>query len=160
MRSWRGDQLRRQIDAQPRQQLHHVGRPAGSHRRGAEGIFQNQVPADDPGEEFAQGRVAIGVGRSGDGNQRGEFGVTQAGESARNPGKDERQHDGRPGVQGRHRSRQHENAGADDGPDAERDQIGGPQRALEGVLANLVALLLDHVEGLFGEKIRHGLCAA
>ena len=160
MRSRRGDPLRGQGDAQPSEQLHDISGPAGGHRRGAEGIFENQVPADDPGNELAQGRVAVGVSRSSDGNQRGEFRVTQAGESTRNSGKSEGQHDGRAGVQSRHRSRQHEDAGADDGPDSERDQIRGAESAFEGVLAHFVTLLLDHVEGLLDERIRHSLCAA
>src|SRR5580658_6519033 len=76
--SRRGDPLWREIDAEPSEQLHDISGPAGGYRRGAEGIFENQVPADDPGNEFAQGRVAIGISRARDRNQRGEFGVTQA----------------------------------------------------------------------------------
>ncbi len=48
----------------------------------AEGVLQNQVPADDPGHQFAQSGVGVGVSRAGDGNHRGQFGVAKPGEDA------------------------------------------------------------------------------
>ena len=45
-------------------------------------IFQDQVPADDPGNQFAQRRVRIGVRAARDGNHRGQFRVAQARQAA------------------------------------------------------------------------------
>ncbi len=48
----------------------------------ADHIFQDQIPADDPGKNLAQGRVGIGVGAARDGNHRSQFGIAQAGKTA------------------------------------------------------------------------------
>ena len=56
-----------------------------------EGVFEDEVPADDPGDEFAQGGVGVGVGRAGDGDHAGEFGVAEAGERADERDEDERE---------------------------------------------------------------------
>ena len=48
----------------------------------ADYILEDQVPADNPGENFAECRVGIRVGAARDGNHRGQFGVAQAGEAA------------------------------------------------------------------------------
>ena len=45
-------------------------------------VFQNQIPADNPRENFAQNRVGVGVGAARDRNHRGQFGETQAREQA------------------------------------------------------------------------------
>ncbi len=47
-----------------------------------EGVFEDQVPADDPGDKFAESGVGVGVGGTGDGNHRSQFGVAEAGEDA------------------------------------------------------------------------------
>ena len=70
--------LRRKIDAVVLEEGDQSAAPAGGDGSGAEGVLEDQVPADDPGEDLAQGRVAVGVGRAGDGNERGEFGVAEA----------------------------------------------------------------------------------
>ncbi len=62
-------------------------------RRRGDGVFENQIPADDPGDQFAHGRVGISVGAAGDGNHRREFGVTKAGKRAADAGDDKREHD-------------------------------------------------------------------
>ena len=48
-----------------------------------DGVFQDQVPPDDPGEDFAQGRVRVGIGAAGDRNHGGQLGVAQAPRSRR-----------------------------------------------------------------------------
>src|SRR6185312_1188642 len=48
----------------------------------ADGVFQDEVPADDPGKNFAEGGVRVGVGAAGDGNHGGEFRIAQAGKGA------------------------------------------------------------------------------
>ena len=48
----------------------------------ADGIFENQIPADDPGEDFAQRGVGIGIGAAGDGDHGGKLRVTKTGKAA------------------------------------------------------------------------------
>src|SRR3954451_1765072 len=48
----------------------------------ADSVFEDEVPADDPGDEFAHGGVRVGIRAAGDGNHRGEFGVTERSECA------------------------------------------------------------------------------
>ena len=59
-----------------------VVRPAVGHRGRGHGVLEDQVPADDPGEQLAQGGVGVGVGGAGDRHHRGELGVAQRGEDA------------------------------------------------------------------------------
>ena len=75
---------------QPQQRLEITG-PADRHDRDDQRIFEQQIPADDPGDEFAKHRVSIGVGAAGDWNHRGEFGVAQGGRAAGDAGDDEGQ---------------------------------------------------------------------
>ena len=65
--------LRRQIDPVVLEKCHQCAAPAAGHRGRAESIFEDQVPADDPGKDLTQRGVAVGVGRAGDGDQRSEF---------------------------------------------------------------------------------------
>ena len=55
------------------QERHDVRRPAHRHRRGAERVLEDQVPADDPRDQLAERRVAVGVGGAGDRHRRGEL---------------------------------------------------------------------------------------
>ena len=124
----------RQLDPVHVQQLHHVARPA--HRNGgrAHGVFQHQVPADDPRQQFAHGGVGVGVGAAGDRNHGGEFAVAHAGEGAADGRDHEREHHRRPGVIRRGDAGQREQARADDGADPQRDQVDRPQRAFQVML--------------------------
>ena len=47
----------------------------------ADGVFENQIPADDPGEDFAQRGVGIGIGAAGDGDHGGQLRVTKTGKT-------------------------------------------------------------------------------
>ncbi len=76
------DPHQRRMQAEPVQQIDNVGGKAHADAHVAEGVFENQIPADDPGDQLAQGGVGIGVGRAGDGNHGRQFGVTEAGEDA------------------------------------------------------------------------------
>ncbi len=73
----RRDQSRRDANPEILQKAEKVAAPAGGDRGGSEGIFQNQIPADDPGKQLSQGGVAVGVGRTGNRNQRGKLRVAQ-----------------------------------------------------------------------------------
>ena len=123
-RAGRRRERRREVDAdEVVQETREVAAPADRDRRRAERVLEDQVPADDPGEELAERRVAVGVGRAGNRHGRRELRVAEAGERRRDAREDHREHDGRAGVGGRDLAGQDEDAGADDGADAERDEV-------------------------------------
>ena len=122
------------MDAEAVQEAHDIARPADGDRGGAERVFQNQIPADDPGDEFAHRRVGIGVGAAGDGHGRSHLGIAQAGKRAGDAADDEREHDGRAGIASGGLTGQHKDAGADDCADAEGHQVQGAQGALQPML--------------------------
>ncbi len=110
--------LWREVDAVVLKESDQGRAPTRSHGSGAKSVFQDKVPADDPGENLAQRGVAIGVGRTGNGYQRGEFGVTQAGEAAGDAGKNIREDDSGSGKLRRGGPGNNEDSGADDCADA------------------------------------------
>ncbi len=109
--------------------------PADGHGRRADGIFEDQIPADDPGQEFAHGCVGICVGAAGDGNHGSEFAITKSCKAAADRSRNERKHDCGAGMGGGGYTGQRENARADDGADAESDECRWTQRPLERMLA-------------------------
>jgi hypothetical protein len=138
---------RRQRDPEVAQQLVEVARPADRHGRRAEGEFEDEVPADDPGHELAEGGVGERVGRAGDRHGGGELRVAERGQPADDAGDDEG--DGRRRARGglRDHTGQHEDAGADDDADAEHREIERGQMALELVL-RVVGVLDRVLDGL------------
>ena len=64
-----GRVLRRNRYTKVLQEAYEISAPSGSHRRSAEGVLQHQVPSDDPGKNFAQSGVPVGVSRTGDRDQ-------------------------------------------------------------------------------------------
>ena len=125
---------------------HHLERlvevlaPRDRDRRRADGVLEHEVPADDPGHQLAHRRVRIGVGAAGDRDHRRELGVAEAGEGAAEAGDHEREGHRRTGALGDRRRGPDEEAGADDGADAEGDQRPRPEGALEAGLAALAAV--------------------
>ncbi len=150
-----GGELRRQVNVQLLQQAHEVSRPAGGHGGGAEGVFEHQVPADDPGDQLAQGGIAIGVGGAGDGNDGGELRVAKPGKGAGDAGKDKAESDRWTGVERSGLAGQHEDPGADDGADAEGDEVDRAERAPECVFPHLVGLFGEYREGFGCQESRH-----
>ncbi len=71
------------MDAEPVQQIDDVRGEADADAHVGEGVFEDEVPADDPGDEFAERGVGVGVGGAGDGDHAGELGVAEAGEARR-----------------------------------------------------------------------------
>ena len=116
------------------QQRDDIARPADGDGGGAHGVFEDQVPADDPGEDLAQRRVSIGVGAARDRHHRGELGVAQADEGAGDAADDEREHDSGAGIVRRRRAGEHEDAGADDAADTERRNAQRAERLAKRVL--------------------------
>jgi len=72
------------MEAEPVKQIDDMSRQAHADAHVAEGVFQNQIPADDPGHEFAERGVGVSVGGAGDGNHGRQFCVTEPGEDADN----------------------------------------------------------------------------
>ncbi len=86
------------MDAEPFEQGLDVRGESDADAHVGEGVFENQIPADDPGHQFAERGVGVGIGRAGDGNHRGEFGVAEAGEDADDSDEDEGQCECRTGA--------------------------------------------------------------
>jgi len=72
------------MEAEPVKQIDDMSRQAHADAHVAEGVFQNQIPADDPGHEFAERGVGVSVGGAGDGIMDASSGVTEPGEDADN----------------------------------------------------------------------------
>src|SRR5271167_65002 len=152
--------LRRDMYAEVLQEADEVAAPAGGDGGRAESVFQDEIPADDPGEEFAQGRVAVGVSRTRDGDQRGEFGIAQAGEDTAQSGQHEGQYDRRTCILSGRRSGEHKNSGADDSADTQSNEVYGAQGPLQTMFTGLGRLTRQHVEGLAFQQISHSGCAS
>ena len=100
-----------------------IARPAlGHHRRGHREL-QDQIPADDPGDELTERRVGERVGAARHRHRRGELGVAQRGQTARDRGDHERQRDRRAGDVARRGRGDGEDACADHHRDPEDREI-------------------------------------
>ena len=73
-----------------------ITRESDRHRDIADHIFENQVPADDPGKNFAQRRIGIGIRAARNRNHRRQFGIAQSGKAARNRHQKKRNRNRRP----------------------------------------------------------------
>ena len=113
----------RQMQAETLQRGTEIAAPADRDQRAAHEIFEQQAPADHPGDALAHGGVGVGIGAAGNRHEASEFGVAQRGEQARQA----RQHEGQrhrgAGMDGRFGARLHEERNADRGADAEGDQV-------------------------------------
>ena len=72
----------RQVEAEHSQLRFGITGKAHRDRDVRDGVFEDEVPSDDPGENLAERGVGIGVGAASDGNHRGQFGVAQSGKAA------------------------------------------------------------------------------
>nr|GEU28675.1 hypothetical protein [Tanacetum cinerariifolium] len=125
-RAGRGRQRHRQLVAEAGDERLEIAGPAHRHGGRGQAVFEQQVPADHPGGQLAQGGVGIGVDRTGHGHGGGEFGVTQGGKAAGNGGHHERERQRRAGSDGAGAG-QHENTGADNGANTHQNQVEGTE---------------------------------
>src|SRR3546814_9373901 len=59
-------------------QTDHIARPADRHGTRRHGIFEDQRPADHPGDHFAHHGIAVGIGGARDGHHRRHFGIARS----------------------------------------------------------------------------------
>ena len=138
-----------------------IARPADCHGRARERIFQDQAPADHPGNAFAERRIAEGIGTAGGRNHRRQLGISERGAPADQAANDEGEDHRRPGALGAD-SDQRVDSGADDRADSQRDEVRpaqglGEARVL-GVTRNAVERLTwsEHDLSWKGESGRGG----
>src|SRR5207253_5471448 len=123
-----GPQPDRQIDAEAADQRVEIIAPRDRDRDVADGVLEDQIPADDPRHQLAERRVRVRVRTAGLRDHRGEFRVTETGESARAAEKNEREYQRGAGADADHfavgsdlsrggRADGAEDAGADDRAD-------------------------------------------
>ena len=132
-------------------QPHHVARPAHRYRGRAHRVFEHQVPADDPRQQFAHGGVGVGVGAAGDRNHGGELAVAHAGEGAADGGDDEREDHRGAGIVGGRVAVSAKSPAPMMAPMPSATRLTGPQRALELVFAAL-AFAHDTSQGFDWQK--------
>jgi len=135
---WRMRPLIWNAQAEPVEHAIEVFAPGDGDRRRAHGIFQNQIPTDDPGNELAHGGVGIGVGAPCDGDHRGELGVTKTGKGTADASDNEGEHDRRTRAISNRGRGADEQTRTNDRADAERDQVHRPEGAFQAVLADLL----------------------
>ena len=133
------------------EQFVEVSAPGRGHRGAAHRVFEDQVPADEPGEDFAQRRVGVGVGAAGHRGHGGELGVAQGGEGAAQPGDGVGDRHRGPGVEGRGPAGHHEDARPNDAADAQRGQRHRPEDAVQAVFAGRLGE--EEFQVLAGEKL-------
>ena len=108
----------------------------------ADGVLENEIPADDPRHQLAERRVGVGVGAPGLRNHRRQLRVAERGERARGAEQHEREdqrragaiaddHAVRPDLSGRGGADRAEDAGADHRADRQHHQIAGAEHALQ-----------------------------
>ena len=137
---WRCGQRRGNLDSKTLKQSDEVAAPSRCHSRCSECVFDDQVPANDPSENFAEGCVGIRVRRPGNRNQRRKLRVTKACKHAADTREDERQNNCGPCEVCRHRSSQNEYACADDRADSKCHQIDGSENASQAAFAFFACL--------------------
>ena len=109
-----------------------MGRPADCNGSRRNGVFQDQAPADDPGQQLSQDRITVGVGAACRGNHRGHFGIAEGGAGADHAAQQERQNNGRTGQSGTDPC-QSVNSGAHNRADPHGDEVRPGQGGLQPV---------------------------
>ena len=120
-----------QIDAARMKDADEVRRPAAGNGAGADGIFQNQAPADPPTKDFTERGIGIGIGTAGNGQERGQLGIRETDKGTGDGGKNKGEHQARAGVFCSADTREDENPRADDDAQAHEGDIKSPQGLIQ-----------------------------
>ena len=115
--------------------------PRDRDRHVADRVLEDQIPADDPGDDLAQRRVRIRVRAAGLRNHRRQLGVAEPRQRAHRAEQHEREDERRAGadandspsanLSGGRRADRAEDPCADHGADRQHDQIAGAERSLQ-----------------------------
>ena len=164
-RSIAGREPRRELDADAADQGVEVVAPGDSHGDVPDGVFEDQIPTDDPRHQLAERGIAIRVRRSGLRNHRRQLRVTERRQRAGAAQEQEREDQRRAGAVADDRAVRRdlarrrgancpEDAGADDRADRQHDQVAGAEDALQRMPA---VGLVDEEGGnrLPTEELRH-----
>ena len=127
------DEAARKRRADARQEPRSVARPADRDRADDQAIFEDQRPADDPGDQLAEHDVAVGVGAARRRIHRRHLGISERREGADHARDGEAEDDRRAGLGGADAG-QGQDARADDRADAERDQVRPGERLVKPML--------------------------
>src|SRR5688572_21824512 len=133
------------LDPHARQQTDHVARPSDRDRGCRDRIFQNEVPAYEPGDELTHDGVGVGIRASSHWNHRSQLRVSQRGERTNGAGYSERQHQARTRAF-RADGREHENTSADDRPDAQHHELERAERAVQTLAFGVCDALLETLD--------------
>ena len=171
-----------QIDADAGEQRIEVTAPRDGDRDVADGVLEDEIPADDPRDQLAERGVRVRIRTARLRNHRRELRVAERGQRAhraeQNEGQDQRRPCRRahdlpigPHFTGRRGADRREDPGADHRADGQHHQIAGAQHALQrmaivdraearrwvcGRRAATCASELHHVEAVGGLVRRHG----
>jgi hypothetical protein len=139
-----GSELRSAVRYPVVEQRFEVVAPRDGDRDVADGVLEDQIPADDPRNEFAERRIGVRVCAARLRNHRSQLGVAQPGEPAARAKENERDDErgtrakandvaGRISLSRGRGADRAEDSGADHGPDREHYQITRAERALQSV---------------------------
>ncbi len=121
-----------------------IARPAVRDGRRPDGVLEDEVPTDDPGEQFAERGVRICVGGACHGHHRRKLGIAQRREDTGDARHDVRQHERGSGHVVGGRARRDKNPRADDRAHAEARELNRAQHAAQPVLTgHLLEQLLE-----------------
>src|SRR6185437_6128305 len=170
------------MDVECAEEIVDVRREADGDGHVGNSVFEDEIPTDDPSDEFAKSGVSVGVSAAGDGNHGGELGVTQPGKPANYCNREKRNGDARPGagsavhahgVRAMHKHAEerrlkdgrvahslarrsgscgNENSAADDGADAESSEA-EPAESFFQALGRLVSVRDELVDALGAEEL-------
>ncbi|MFZ0052224.1 MAG: hypothetical protein WAK96_10650 [Desulfobaccales bacterium] len=103
----------RQAPTEAPHQVLKVAGPAGGHRGRAHAVFQDQIPADDPGDQLPEDAVGVSVGAAGLGHHGRQLGIAQGRQGAGGARQQQGEKQARAGDLDPHAG-DDEDAGADD----------------------------------------------
>ncbi len=139
----------RQEDVSALEQVDRVRRPAHGHCGRRHAVFEQQIPADEPGHRLAERGICIAVGAARHRKKRRKLRVAQRRKAASEGSDEERQSDRRPGLIGRHLPGQHEYSRADRRAEPDRRQRPGGQHSLQAAGVGLPR----RVRGTHGQQV-------